>query len=105
MVSYHASFPYLIDWLELDEVAQVEPLPGVAPSPGHIAQVLRTMRQTGSRVILQEMFYPTSSSTTLAELANAEVVVIPGGTDLDGGQRYVDFLTSNADALYTALRQ
>lgn len=103
LVSYHASLCYLVDWLGLDEVAHVEPLPGVSPSPGHIAEVLQTMRQTGSRIIVQEEFYPTNSTETLAQLAGGSVVSIAGGTDVEAGQSYVQHLSATADRLYDAL--
>ena len=53
VVSYHRSLPYLLDWLNLQEVATVEPRPGIPPSPAHTAKVLTTMRQLGVTVLVQ----------------------------------------------------
>ena len=75
VVTYHKSFTYLLDWLGLKEVATVEPRPGIPTDPGHVAAVLSTLRSTSTRVILQEEYYPRSTSETLGRLAPARVVV------------------------------
>lgn len=77
VVVYHRSFPYLEAWLSLERVAEVEPKPGVSPDPAHVAKVLQAMRARSARVILQEDFYPTGTSKTLAGLAGARLVVLP----------------------------
>ena len=40
-------------------VTTVEPQPGIAPNPGHVAKVLTTMRQHHLHTIIQEGFYCT----------------------------------------------
>lgn len=77
VVSYHRSFPYLYEWLGLEEVATVEPRPGIPPDPGHVSSVLGRMKATSTRVIVQEDFYPRKTGETLARLASGEVVVVP----------------------------
>lgn len=77
VVVYHRSFPYLLDWLGLTEIAAIEPRPGIPPDPAHVSWVLVRMKETGTRVILQEAFYPRKTSDTLARLAGGEVVVVP----------------------------
>jgi zinc/manganese transport system substrate-binding protein len=83
VVPYHRSFPYLNEWLGLEEVATIEPRPGIPPDPAHVSAVLDRMRQTGARVILQEPYYPRKTPDTLARLAGGEVVVVP--SDPSGG--------------------
>ena len=76
VVTYHRSLVYLLDWLGIERPINVEPKPGVAPSPSHVARVLATMRAQKIRVILQERFYPTHTSETLGRMVGAEVVII-----------------------------
>jgi zinc/manganese transport system substrate-binding protein len=92
VVSYHRSFPYLYRWLGLEEVATIEPRPGIPPDPAHVARVLATMKATGARVIIQEVFYPRSTSQTLARLTGATLVVLSGGVDLDSGETLERYL-------------
>ncbi len=103
IVAYHESFPYLWDWLGVQQVATVEPKPGVPPNPRHVASVLKTMRQTKARVIAQEEYYPQSTTQTLARLGEAELVVVPGNARFGDGETYVDRIKRMTEALYVAL--
>lgn len=103
VVTYHASTIYISDWLGLTEVIQVEPKPGIAPTPKHVARVLKAMRSHTARVIFQESYYPRKTSNKLAELAKGEVVVIAGGTDISDGETYIARTKAMADAIYAAL--
>lgn len=103
VVVFHASMTYLEDWLGLEQVATVEPLPGVPPNPGHVAKVLGTIRHTKARVILQEEFYPREPSGTLAKLSGARLVVVPGGTRASEGERYADHVRKIAELIHAAL--
>ena len=105
VVTYHSSLPYLLDWLSLREVATVEPLPGIDPTPRHTADVLSTMRGQGLRVIVQEEFYPRSTSTTLANMTGGEVVVLPGSTRIDRGESYIDHIREITRLLFEALNR
>lgn len=103
IVSYHKSLDYILRWLNLDAVATVEPRPGVPPNPKHVAAVLGTMKKGGVRVIVQEDYYPAKTSETLAKLAGGAVVKLPGATNFDGGERYVERVKKAAGRLYDAV--
>ena len=103
VVTYHRSLVYLLEWLGIERPINVEPKPGVAPSPSHVARVLATMRAQKIKVILQERFYPTKTSETLARLAGAEVVIVPGAADFKGGERYAQRIRRTVEAIYVAL--
>src|SRR5690606_24345436 len=59
VITYHRSWSYLLDWIGLREVATLEPKPGVPPSAGHVAAVIRAGRKASARAILLEAYYPT----------------------------------------------
>ncbi len=102
-VAYHASLTYLADWLGLEEVTTVEPLPGVTPSPRRVAEVVQTMRRSSVGVILQEEFYPQNTSGTIAELTGAELVAIAGGARMEERQSYTGRVSALADNLFSAM--
>src|SRR5690606_11168013 len=89
IVAYHASLPYLNNWLQLEQVITIEPKPGIQPTPGHVATVLQRMKSTGVKVIVQEEHYPQNVSQTLRELAAAKLVIIPTSTRFSEGQSYL----------------
>ena len=93
MIAYHRSLAYLADWLGLEVIAHVEPKPGIPPNPHHVAQVLQLARTRKVKLIVQEPYYPRSTSDMLAERAGARVVVLPGGPDSARGQSYIDAMS------------
>lgn len=103
VVVYHDSWVYVIDWLGLTQVATVEEKPGIRPSPGHVAQVLKIMRERGARLIIQEEYYPRKTSETLTQLASGELSVMRGGTHLEKGETYATHAREIADLLYKEL--
>ena len=103
VITYHRSLVYLLAWLGIERPINIEPKPGVSPSPSHVARVLGTMRAQKIDTILQERFYPTKTSKTLARMAGGEVTVLAGGTDFQAGQRYLDHMRALTEAVYAAL--
>ncbi len=103
-VAYHDSLPYLFDWLGIEKVTTLEPLPGVAPDPRHVAEVVQTMRGESVRLLVQESYYPQNTSSRVTELSDAALVVIDGGTDFEGGETYAAHIQGVADVIYAALQ-
>ncbi len=101
IVTYHESLAYLLEWLGLEQAATIEPLPGVAPNPRHVANVVQAMRAGDIRVIAQERYYPHNTADRIASLTSASVVLFCGGTE--SGSTYLDHVRQNVDALYDAL--
>lgn len=92
VIAYHRSFAYLADWLGFQVVDHIEPRPGIPPTPSHVAHVLDVMRSQEVHLILQERFYPQTTSKLIAERSGGAVVVLPGGPDLRRNQTYFDFI-------------
>ncbi len=103
IVTYHRSLTYLVDWLGLTVVDELEPKPGIPPSPAHVATVLAEIRQSHVPVIVQESFYPSRMSELVAARSGAKLVVLPGFPDYGSGQSYLDHLEKMTDKLYDAL--
>jgi zinc/manganese transport system substrate-binding protein len=102
LVVYHDSLIYLVDWLQLKQVATVEPRPGIPPDPGHLAKVVGTMRATTTRLLAQEEFYPRNTSEQVVKLTGGRLVVLAGGVGFNEGQRYEDWVRAIARELYGA---
>ena len=102
LVTYHKSLTYLEDWLGLDEIATVEPRPGIPPDPGHITQILQRLRATGTHLIVQEEYHPRRTSETLARLVGARLITLHGATRCDAGESYLDHLRHVAEDLVAA---
>jgi zinc/manganese transport system substrate-binding protein len=104
VIAYHRSFSYLADWLGFTVVEHIEPRPGIPPNPHHVAHVLGAARQHRVRVILQEAFYPETTSELIAQRTGARLVRVPGGPDVRRGASYVDFVNDLVQMLARASR-
>lgn len=104
VLSYHRSWVYLADWLGLEIVAELEPKPGVPPSPRHVARVIAKARSAGVRALLQEGYYPSKTSALVAKKLGVPLVSIHGGTDFRKGETYIDHIDEMVAALEKALK-
>jgi len=89
IITYHESCEYLADWLGLEIIDTVEPKPGIAPSPGHVVQLVKEGRSQKIPYILQESYFSSKISKLLAGKIGASVVGFAGGTDVRAGQDYI----------------
>ncbi|HEY9900055.1 MAG TPA: metal ABC transporter substrate-binding protein [Pantanalinema sp.] len=103
VVTYHNSWIYFLDWLNLIAIGTIEPKPGISPDPGHVAWLLGHMRKVHADVIMQEAYYPTRIGSLLASKAQATLVVLPGGADFAGGQSYLDYVKELTDKTYAGV--
>jgi zinc/manganese transport system substrate-binding protein len=83
IVTYHKSWVYFAYRFGLKVVAELEPKPGLDPTPGHMAAVIRAIGSQKVRVILQEPLYSTRPGNFVAERTAAKVVVVPGSVGHD----------------------
>ena len=77
IVTYHKDFVYLADRFDLEVVATLEPKPGIAPSPAHLATVISTMRAQNAHVILVQPYQNRRTAETVARQTSATVLDMP----------------------------
>ena len=77
IVTYHKDFVYLAERFVLEVVETLEPKPGIAPSPSHLARVISTMRAQNARVILVQPYQNRKTAETVARQTGATVLDIP----------------------------
>jgi len=86
VVSHHKSWVYLYDWLQLKEVATLEPVPGIPPTAAHLSALLAELGSDGSgaEVIIRSPFQSPKASEWLQERTGIPAVMLPltvGGTE------------------------
>jgi len=104
VVTFHKSLSYLADWVGFEPVGFLEPKPGIPPNPSHVGQVLALARTRKARMLLQEEYYPTSTSRLVASKIPAPLVELPGGADFRGGKTYVQRMDEVVRRLEQALQ-
>jgi len=106
VVTYHRTWPYFLRRFSLEKIAEVEPKPGIAPGPRHIAQVADQMTQKGVRVVIVETFSNQKIAERVAGRADARAVVLAQEVHaLPGVDSYERLFEYNVDALIEALEQ
>ena len=84
VVVQHKAFPYLSRWLGLQEIAVLEPKPGVEPSSGHLSEVLTQLSRQPVKMVLRAAYQDGRPSEWLAEKAKIQAVALPftvGGSE------------------------
>ena len=83
IVTYHRSWSYFNYRFGLKVAIELEPKPGLDPTPGHVATVLKTIQEQRIKLILQEPFYSTKNGEFVAARTSATLVVAPGSVGQD----------------------
>jgi len=96
VVTYHKNFVYFADRFGLKLFGNVEPKPGIPPTPRHIAELAEAMKKAGAKVVLYQPYYSADASRQLASKADGVAVCI--ATEA-GGLPGTDDVFSKFDSL------
>jgi ABC-type Zn uptake system ZnuABC Zn-binding protein ZnuA len=77
LVTYHKDFLYFATRFGLSIVDELEPKPGIAPSPAHLASVIGTMKSQGVKVVLVQPYQNRRTAETVARQTGATVLDMP----------------------------
>jgi zinc/manganese transport system substrate-binding protein len=102
IVVQHKSFTYLIAWLGMNEVAALEPKPGVEPTTTYLAEVLATLQRQPAKMVLRAAYQSDRASLWIAERAKINVVVLPFTV---GGDEQAKDLVGLFDSTIARLRK
>lgn len=105
IVTYHKDFVYLGLRFGLQIIETLEPKPGIAPSPSHLASVIGTMRRNNAHVILVQPFQNRKTAETVARQTTGVILDIaqqPGARS--GTGTYFDLMDYIVTTLANALR-
>jgi zinc/manganese transport system substrate-binding protein len=84
VVSYHKGWIYLMNFLGMNEVANIEPKPGVPPGSAYIAELLDEIPTKNISMIIYAAYEDPKPSLFVAEKSHLPAVLLPftvGGTD------------------------
>jgi zinc/manganese transport system substrate-binding protein len=84
VITHHKSWVYMERWLGLQEVANLEPIPGLPPTAGHLSKLVDQFGKEGADVIIRSPYQDDRASEWLMERTGIPAVVLPltvGGTE------------------------
>ena len=83
-ITHHKSWVYLEHWLGIEEVANLEPVPGLPPTATHLSGLTARFGEHGADVIIRSPYQDARASQWLAERTGITAIQLPlsvGGTD------------------------
>jgi zinc/manganese transport system substrate-binding protein len=83
LVPYHKGDVYLIHWLDMVEVMDIEPKPGIPPSAGYLTELVSRVKREGADAITRSMYVDPKAARWLSEHTGVPLVDLPftvGGT-------------------------
>jgi zinc/manganese transport system substrate-binding protein len=83
LVPYHKDTVYLIHWLGMVEVMDIEPKPGIPPSAGYLTELVDRIGHEGADAITRSMYADPKAARWLADHTGKPLVDLPytvGGT-------------------------
>lgn len=89
IVTYHKSYEYFADAFGLEVVGQLEPKPGIEPSPTHISALIPRMKSEHVKLLLIEPNRSRKTPEYVARETGAKLIVIPGMTG--GSEKAKDY--------------
>jgi len=103
MVCYHKEWDYFTRRFDIPCVDFVEPKPGIPPTPGHVAELIREIKDQRIPVVFTANFYDQSQAKTIAERTGAEAVIVPANAEgAPNTDTYIDLVSLWVDQLARA---
>ncbi|MBI4669470.1 MAG: zinc ABC transporter substrate-binding protein [Elusimicrobia bacterium] len=104
VVTYHNSWVYFAKRYGLELIGNVEPKPGLPPTPSHIAKLIETMKKNNVKAIMMETYFSRQGPKSIAQKTGARVLVVPSSIGgLPQIKSFFDLFDYIADTLAGAL--
>ena len=106
VVVFHPVYIYFLTRFGLSQAAIVEDRPGIPPSPQHLVQLIRQIKEEGIKVILVEPWNDVKLANRVAEEAGAKAYVMASAVGaVKGADNYIAAIDYNVTTLAKALQQ
>ncbi len=98
VIQYHELYNYLLRRYGIKSVANIEPLPGIAPSSKHTLELIQQMKKEHITTILQDPYHEKKTARFIAGKTDAKVIVLPHDVGSVSG-------TKSLESFYTTIRE
>jgi ABC-type Zn uptake system ZnuABC Zn-binding protein ZnuA len=104
VVTYHRSWPNLMDRWGLDVIGYVEPKPGIPPTPSHTLELIRAMQAASVKIIVVEPYFDKKTPDAIASQVGGMVLELaPSVGGVDAASDYIGLFDFNVRTLADAL--
>lgn len=84
VITHHKSWVYLQSWLGIEEVANLEAVPGVPPTATHLSQLTSRFKDGSADFIIRSPYQDRKASAWLSQRIDVPAIMLPltvGGTE------------------------
>jgi zinc/manganese transport system substrate-binding protein len=86
VAAQHSQFGYLWRWLGMVQIADLEPRPGMAPTPGHLQRLLDGLKARPPALLVVTNYQDPRPARWLQQRLNVPLRVLPATVGEDAGQ-------------------
>jgi zinc/manganese transport system substrate-binding protein len=86
VITYHRSWPNFLVHFDLVTLGEIEPRPGIPPTPSHTLELINLMKRENVKVILVEPYFDSKTPNSIARDTGGRVVVLPPSV---GGEKEI----------------
>jgi zinc/manganese transport system substrate-binding protein len=105
MACYHKEWAYFSRRYKIDCVTYIEAKPGIPPTPGHVQEVIKLMRDRKIPVLFASNYFDRKQIEQVAQRTGAKAVIVPENTaGAPGVNTYFDLMNTWVSSLATAFK-
>jgi zinc/manganese transport system substrate-binding protein len=86
VITYHRSWPNFLRHFGLMTMGEIEPRPGIPPTPSHTLGLINMMKRENVKIILVEPYFDPKTPESIARDTGAKVVIMPPSV---GGEKEI----------------
>ena len=102
MACYHKEWAYFSRRFQVNCVTYIEAKPGIPPTPGHVQEVIKLMRDQKIPVLFASNYFDRKQIQQVAERTGARAVIVPENTGgAPGVNTYFDLMNTWITSLAT----
>lgn len=93
IITFHKSWIYFTYRFGLQVVGNVEPKPGIPPTPSHDAELIQLIKSGNIKIILMENYYSDNAPNHIAEITDVKVIKVPNAVyGIKGIDSYISMM-------------
>ena len=105
IVTYHKSWPYFANRFGFVIVGELEPKPGIPPTPKHLSELIQIMKTKQVRLIIKESYNEQHAAEKIARETQAAIVNLAQDVgEAKGEDTYIAMMDHNIRLIEEALR-
>ena len=106
VVVHHDNWVYLVDWLGLRQVAELEPKPGLPPSSSHLTDLVVSLERDPADVIIYASYQSDKPANWLSSRTNIPAQALPYSVEnWEAPMALIEFYSQLITRLYAATKE